>query len=488
MSDILLLDRMVLNSADYREDYLDGRLHLVVPAVAIAEGVWEGSEGPVMYEADDLKAADPVWNHRPIVLNHPQKKGKPVSAADPEILNKYGLGIMLNTRTGEDGKQRYEAWIDVDKANKVDVRVVTNIREKKKIETSTGLFANLETEEGRWNGKTYKFKAKDHKPDHMAVLLDKVGAYSVADGGGLLANSAALPEDVKVLLTNSVTAWLAQRQVLVNGSLENTKMLLYRKLAAAYGEPGKEWYGYVEAMFDNVVVFSTGGPDWRCMKVGFKETKDGVELDGEAVPVKSVHGYRSPDGSVLMVNGSGDLLTGEAIMDMKEHVNALIGNGQFAETDRAWLEGLKDDVKKIKVVKAAETPKPDSTVLNSAPTVPPPVAPVGGTVLTPEMAVLLNEALQERQAKKDRLIGNLMANPNNRFKEEWLKTQPYAVLEGIAGFAGTPQPAAPPQLLPQDDSQFILLNSGNRPGRQPVELPTLDTGDLDDLFAPTAKK
>jgi len=483
MSEILLLDRMVLNSADYREDYLDGRLHLVVPAVAIAEGVWEGSEGPIMYEADDLRAADPVWNHRPIVLGHPKKKGKPVSAADPEILNKYGLGIMLNTRTGEDGKQRYEAWIDVDKANKVDVRVVRNIRRKTKVETSTGLYADLKKGDGDWNGKPYKYTAKEHKPDHMAVLLDEVGAYSVADGGGLLANSATMPEDVRHFLQNTVTAWLAQRRLTTNGSVENIKAQLYRKLAATYGEPGKEWYGHVEAMFDNVVVFSTGGPDWSCMKVGFKETKDGVELIGEAEPVKSVHGYRSADGSVLMVNGSADLLTGDDDMTAKEHAAALVANGQFAESDRAWLEGLGEGVLKIKVVAKPEGKKPDP-ILNAAPTTPP-AAVQQGTVLTPEMALVLNEFLQEKQVKKERLIGNILANPNNRFTEEWLKAQPYPVLEGIAGFAGTTATAQPSAEGLTGSTQWILQNAGNRQ-KQQEELPTLDTSGIDDVFA--AKK
>lgn len=491
MSDILLLDRMVLNAADYREDYLDDGLHLVVPAVAIAEGAWKGSEGDVFYHRDDLKAADSSWNHKPIVLNHPKKKGKAVSAADPEILNKSKVGLMLNTSTGADGKQRYEAWINVAKADKVDARLVTNIRNKQKVETSTGLFAQLKEEEGEWNGRPYKFRAVDHKPDHMAVLLDESGAYSVADGGGLLANSSGLPDDIKTLLSNTVSAWLTQRGVLTNGSLENTKAQLYRKLAATYGEPGKDWYGYVEAMFDSEAVFSTGGPDYKCMKVGYKATKDGVELVGDAVPVKSVQGYRSPDGSVLMVNGSGDL-TEDTSMDLKAHIATLIGNG-YEEADRPFLEGLKEGVLKIKpVAKAVEEKKetPVLTVVNTNPT------PTGATKpqtveqylqnAPPEIALLLNEAVKEKQVKKDRLVGNILANPNNRFTEEWLKSQPYPVLEGMAAFAGTQQQAQGDQ-LDQSSGQYILQNAGQSNRNKAEELPTLDTSGLDDLYAPAKK-
>lgn len=447
----LLIDRKILlnESGDFSEEYLDNKLHLVVNGVGIAEGVWYGSEGGVYYSAEELRNSDPSWDHKPAVLKHPKDvNGVPVSAANPTVINSSRVGLLLNTATGEDGKQRYKVWIDEEKANSVDARIVQNIRSKNKIEVSTGMVAELVKKTGVWNGKKYQYVAKNIKPDHLAILLDEPGAYSVADGGGLLANSANIPveaDDVQQFLRNSVVAWLTKTGMLVNGSVEETRYKLARLLASTYGEPGKAWNGYVEATFDDKVVFSKDYSSGY-YSVGYKMEKDGVQLVGDAVQVQSVYGFRSPDGTVMLTNSAGELLppsSQETDMTAKDHVNALITNGQFKEDAREWLTSLGDQVTKIPVA----TPAP--AVTTPAPTPPVPATVVVNTqtdvktflaqlaATNPDMAYVLNKGVAEVEERRVALVNAIKANPGNKFTEEWLKTQRIEFLDGLAAIAVT---------------------------------------------------
>lgn len=433
MTDVTI--KAILNSAaDYTEELIDGRNHIVVNGVAIAEDVVEGSEGAVFYGADDLRDSDPNWDHKPTVIKHPKDaNGKAVSANKSSILNASRVGFQLNTSTGTDGKQRFKAYIDEVKANQVDARLVANIKAGKKVEVSTGLQAKLVKEDGEFNGKAYKYRATNLKPDHLAILLDEVGAYSVASGGGLLANSSglhALPDDIKKGLGVSVEAWLERSGLVTNGSMEEVKCQLYRKLSATYGEPGKEWYGFIDATFDDKVVFSGGRPDYKTMMVGFKATKDGVELVGDAVVVQSVHGYRSPDGSVLMANSSG-VSQPVTESDMTAAAAPPVTNPTPAPAPQP-----------------APVPTPNTPPVTN-PTPAPQPAPQPQQVqnasfqtmidqlkaVNPDFAYLVNSGLADVAKKRDALIATITNTPGNTFNPEWLKLQGVDMLDGLVKLA-----------------------------------------------------
>lgn len=475
MSSLLINRKAVFNEAgDFTEEYLDGRLHLVVNGVGIAEGVWYGSEGGVFYPAEALRDSDPSWDHKPAVLKHPKAAdGTPISAASAAVINNSRIGLLLNTATGEDGKQRYKVWIDEEKANQVDVRIVNNIRNKEKIEVSTGMVAELVKKTGVWNGKKYQFVAKNIKPDHLAILLDEPGAYSVADGGGLLANSAVLSpptftDEQKEFLAPGIVSWLAKTGLLVNGSVEETRYKLARLLASTYGEAGKEWRGYVEATFADKVVFSKDYSSGY-YSVGYKMSdKDGVELVGEAVQVQSVYGFRSPDGTVMLTNSAGELVsdpppTPTEKEDMKtttkDHVNALITNGQYKEESRAWLESLGDGVTNIPLTPKETTPAPVVTipVTNTpAPTPTPDIKAILNQLaqVNPDMAFVLNSGAAQVEERRKVLVNAIKSSPGNTFTEEWLKTQRIEFLEGLASLA---------TVRPQEDLTVVQNGAGGPP-------------------------
>jgi len=73
----------------------------------------------------------------------------------------------------------------------VDRRIVQAIHRYKPVEVSTGLYADSIATNGAVSGKSYRAVARNFRPDHLAILLDTVGACSLQDGCGLLRDGAA---------------------------------------------------------------------------------------------------------------------------------------------------------------------------------------------------------------------------------------------------------------------------------------------------------
>jgi len=153
--------------------------------IMLLEGVHQGSGGPLYYPPEELSKTPVVWNHKPVVVYHPQVNGVGVSACMPDILTSRKIGVIMNT-VFEDGKLKAEAWIDLDRAKAVDERIVSAIENKAVMELSTGLFTDNENVEGEWRGEKYIAIARNYRPDHLALLPDIKGACSIEDGAGFL--------------------------------------------------------------------------------------------------------------------------------------------------------------------------------------------------------------------------------------------------------------------------------------------------------------
>lgn len=175
--------------ASARKEMLGGRPHRVVPMVMLVEGVHSGSQGPVLYTRDELKRTAKSWNHKPIVLNHPQVNGKYVSACSAKVLDMYKLGIVLNTKFDDQNlKQRAEAWLDEELLRTKAPDVLNSIEAVKPVPISTGLFTDVELGAGRWKDQNYIGVTTNHQPDHLALVPNQEGACSLAKGCGLLVN------------------------------------------------------------------------------------------------------------------------------------------------------------------------------------------------------------------------------------------------------------------------------------------------------------
>lgn len=171
-----------------RRETLHGREYLVAPLTLIVPGVLNGSKGPLMYTEKDIAENVDAWNGIPIVVNHPTLNGKPVSARDPKVLNQYGVGFIFSAVFNE--KLIAEAWVDVEQANNVDGRIVSAMQSGSPMEVSTGLGTDDEPAppQSTHNGRPFTAFARRHRPDHLAVLPDQIGACSIDDGCGLNLN------------------------------------------------------------------------------------------------------------------------------------------------------------------------------------------------------------------------------------------------------------------------------------------------------------
>jgi hypothetical protein len=164
----------------------------------LVPGVLSGSKGPLLYPADEVRKSPDDWNHIPIVVYHPMKDGKPVSARSPSILSKYGVGFVFHSRTDGKGVLKGEGWLDVEATRRVDKSVLDSVQLGKPIELSTGLFVDDEPapEGAIFNDhrgtRKYVGIARNYKPDHLAILPSGKGACSLADGCGVLINEAAM--------------------------------------------------------------------------------------------------------------------------------------------------------------------------------------------------------------------------------------------------------------------------------------------------------
>lgn len=429
--------------AGVRTEELDGRRYLVAPAVMMVEGVHTGNKGPVFYSGAELDKSAPAWNHKPVVVSHPKVGQNFTSAADKTVIMNQQVGFLLNTNYTA-GKLRTEAWIDEQKCLAVEPRLLENVRAGKVTEVSTGLYSdeNL-VANGDYNGTRYGFAAVNHRPDHLAILMDQPGACSIEKGAGLLANEASLSE-IQSLVASA----------------------LYDK----FRQPGYSWNGWIEDVFETQVVYYAGGDLYA---LGYS-IKDGqVSFTGEPVAVVRHVSYRSASGTVVGNAAGGFVSLKELSMKTKkEKVDSLIANGGWTEADREWLM-TQDDARIDRMA-----PKAPAVIANTNPVPQPQPAPARTLTVNeflaqapPELAGFLQESVEVAKAQKDALIANIMGCPSNTFTKEWLEHQAgqrdgMKVLQGLARMAaaGVVQGACPaPTVLANGAPGIPVLQAPQAP-------------------------
>ena len=168
---------------------LHGREYLVAPLTMIVPGVLNGSKGPLLYPEEEVSKNPEAWNNMPIVVNHPTKNGSPVLARDPEVLERYQIGTVFNSKYN--GKLVAEGWFDLERTRKTNIGIYQKLTNNQPIELSTGLYTENEPFEGVWNNRAYKYVARNYRPDHLAILLGSRGACSISDGCGVLINKCS---------------------------------------------------------------------------------------------------------------------------------------------------------------------------------------------------------------------------------------------------------------------------------------------------------
>lgn len=164
----------------------DGREHLVVPVVALQEAVIHAVNAPTaeFVPASSLAASVGKWNGHPLVVGHPVKNGKQISAHSPEVLAKHGFGfIRSSAMTGN--RLGMEAMVDVARLEALNQReLLADLRAGKGVEVSVGAFVEGNGVKGTHGGKAYDGEWTGIQPDHLAFLPGGIGACSMAMGCG----------------------------------------------------------------------------------------------------------------------------------------------------------------------------------------------------------------------------------------------------------------------------------------------------------------
>lgn len=468
-----------------RREMLDGKEHLVVPTVMIVEGVLNGSGGPLMYRGEDLQETPQLWDHKPVVLYHPAGK-----ACDPVVLNSRKLGVVLNTEW-DPPKLRTEAWLDIERCNALDKRIIENLEAGKVVEVSTGLFTTNKSEEGEWNGTSYSYVATSHRPDHLAILPDQVGACSVADGAGLgVWNSIKEGTPIDDIQRSSLMCVSTSRPVENVKSYQDVTNELYTLLQARFG-----YSAWIDAVFDAYFVYSIDGTMY---KLNYTKSDKSVKIsDGDPVEVYRDVQYITANGEGLATVKTSKvplvIKNKESEMTKKEKIDQLIANAGYEESDRVMLDGFSDEKidKLIGNVKTVEPKKVENT--NPSPTVPAPQQQQVQNLdtylqtLPPEVAAVVRNNIADNESKKKTLIEKIVAVQNANLAKnkatrvlnsEWLQTLEPAALEGILAMGGgTAESDAIPSVQSFFGQQGVTptLNAdGSVKKQKPLPSPTLN--------------
>lgn len=187
-----------------------GRRYLVAPVVTINEGVLNGE----LVRAEEFSKYPQTWNGRPVTLGHPKQGEFYISANDLDILD-ASIGTLWNVSVN-DRKKRGEIWLDEAKCKELGgpaELALNRLVNGEQVEVSTSYFRDLIDEDGEWEGKPYRGIAVNLRPDHLAILLDTVGACSWKDGCGAPRVNESQEEPV---VTNDASAAQAASQSFIS--------------------------------------------------------------------------------------------------------------------------------------------------------------------------------------------------------------------------------------------------------------------------------
>jgi hypothetical protein len=168
------------------------KAQIVCPVVAAKVGVMNS----LFYSEKELKSFNVGWNGSPITVGHPSLNGEDVTANNPIIDNTSVIGKFYNVEFSDD-KLKGEIWIDREKAETLGFQnIIESIQNKDMMEVSTGLYCNVETSFGEYEGEKYNGIVSNIMPDHLAVLPNEVGACSIEDGCGTMRSNCDNTENV----------------------------------------------------------------------------------------------------------------------------------------------------------------------------------------------------------------------------------------------------------------------------------------------------
>lgn len=447
-----------------RKEMHEGKNHIVVPVVMMVEGVHCGSAGSVLHTIDELGKFPESWNGIPVTIDHPTQEGTPISANSPEVIEQRTVGRVYHTHV--DGKKlKAECWLDEVKLQNVSELAMQYIEKGWPLDVSVGVFTDSEETKGEWNGETYHAIARNHRPDHLALLPGSTGACSWKDGCGIRINQEGGSSNVTLeeLLTQLSERGLSVHKTDVShAEIESNLRGLISGRAA-----GNNQFLSIQEVFDDYFVyavydFSDNELSGETLyKQSYFVNKSGeVELNGEPIRVKRQVNF------VAMAMKRG----GKAKMDKTKKVTMLIQyeNSPFEESNREMLESLEDSQLDKLIEMAESKAEPKAPEINAEKA----LEVLRSSLQSPEQFISLlpeemrdqfQSGLQLHKEKRESLIAQLKAYKSNPFSDEELQSKSTVELEKLTKLIPVEVNYAPlgsHGSQPQANSEEILLPIG----------------------------
>lgn len=330
----LAIEEVILNFTPSAKLVVEnGVRYWVTPVVMLREGVHNGTKGPLFYPSEVLENEAEIWEDVPITVNHTPSNKRASELPDTHV------GKVKNSRF-EYPKLKAEAWLREDKLKASNGSILGAIMNGTSMEVSTGLVPKIEKKKGVWNTESYIGKLTSMGvPDHLALLPDKIGACSVADGCGLTMNQLS-DDSTRSQLRSSLDERFGDKLVFLADTFSADGLVVFE-------------------LIDKIEDTSMG-----LFKLNFSVSDNVVELsDDSPEEVVLVREYRTIDGEVL--GNASDRSENMAGNEQKGPVDLLIENeeSQWTEDDREFLEGL-DEEKLTKIVGNSEEEEGENPTKN----------------------------------------------------------------------------------------------------------------------------
>jgi len=349
-------------SYDIRTIRHQGKPHLVAPVVMMIEGVHFGNHGPIFHSAAELGKVPASWNGIPVVVRHPEENGQNVSANSPQVIDSEIVGRVYNTHM-EDNKLKAEVWLDEERIRTLHPTALAYIRQGRSLEVSVGVFTDDDTTEGEWNNEHYQAIARNHRPDHLALLPGEKGACSWEDGCGIRNNKKGGNEVKDEVFAKGSTLLeamksLSQKGFVVSeiGDNEQGYRTLVQAIQTKLDTMDSDFSTYyLQEVFEDSFVYEVRKRDQgsALYKLTYQTNEDEtVEFDGDPVEVRRDVKYVSMALKRTKFSSNNKPKKEVKIMsdDKKtpccpERVQELINNKltKFTDEDKKWLLTQEED-------------------------------------------------------------------------------------------------------------------------------------------------
>lgn len=355
------MEKYIQANTDYniRTEQHQGRVHIVVPVVMMVEGVHNGSAGPLLHLAEDLGRFPESWNGIPVTVQHPEQDGQNVSANSPDLIDNQTIGRVYNTHM-DDGKLKAEVWLDEEKLKHLSLEALNYIQLGRPLEVSIGVFTEEENVPGTWNNIQYEAIARNHRPDHLALLPGGEGACSWAAGCGIRANTKKggknKPMDKKELIQMAKSLSKEGYSVtsLISDNEQGLRELIINIQTKLDGMDDNVKIHYLQEVYDDYFIYEVrrSGDGSTLYKRTYQVNTDGsVEFTGEPFEVRrKVEYVAMKAGGFKRTNFSNNKSKKGVTMSKEKEtpckVDELINNKltKFTEESREWLETLEETV------------------------------------------------------------------------------------------------------------------------------------------------